>query len=581
MKMISKIAGAGLGLMFLGSSVFAQSLADARKAIDAEQYQKAKSMLKNLTTTQADKDENYFYLGWVYLKQDYADSAKTIFNKGLSVNPKSPLNLVGLGAVAHVEKDNSTATSSFNQAISLAGKNSKPYLYVGLSYLLPVSGSSAGANGSKIAPADADAAIAVLTKGKAVNPKDAEVLIAMGDAYRSQLKSTDAYTQYSAALAIDPKSAAANVAEGVLWQYAENFEDSEKQFQAALAIDPNYGPAYREWAETDLRWAPKDPTQFDAKVKAAFENYKKYISLTDYSVESQMRYADFLIRVKDYTTLQKVATDLSKSAKSNLRVYRYLGFAAYENKDYPTAESALTKWINEAGPKRVLPTDYLYLGKTQIAEKKDSLGVQSLRKALTIDTSQVDIYGDIAKSLYASGKYIDAAEAYRTYGQKSRKATLQDHFFEGYSYYQAYKAQVIKQQTVKTVKPDTTLLAKADTALTYVERKLPTPNASMLYYHAIVKDFEDGDRNDPKAFKGLAKPLYEQYIQTILAKGTPDDKVKPNIASAYAYLGSYAEYKENDQAKALDLYTKAQQMDPNNEQVKYYFATKKGGGKSK
>jgi len=47
---------------------------------------------------------------------------KTIFNKGLSVNAKSPLNLVGLGAVAHVEKDNSTATSNFNQAISLAAK---------------------------------------------------------------------------------------------------------------------------------------------------------------------------------------------------------------------------------------------------------------------------------------------------------------------------------------------------------------------------------------------------------------------------------------------------------------------------
>jgi predicted negative regulator of RcsB-dependent stress response len=61
MKMISKIAKATLGLVFIGSSsVFAQSLADAKKAIDAEQYQKAKSMLKNLTVTQADKDENFF-----------------------------------------------------------------------------------------------------------------------------------------------------------------------------------------------------------------------------------------------------------------------------------------------------------------------------------------------------------------------------------------------------------------------------------------------------------------------------------------------------------------------------------------
>src|SRR5476649_2010358 len=142
MKMISKIAVAGLGLVFAGSSVFAQSLADAKKAIDAEQYQKAKSMLKNLTVTQADKDENFFFLGWVYLKQDYPDSAKAAFNKGIAVNNKSALNYAGLGDVAHMDKDNFGTNSNFNQAIALAGKNSKPYLYVGLSYLLPLNGSN-------------------------------------------------------------------------------------------------------------------------------------------------------------------------------------------------------------------------------------------------------------------------------------------------------------------------------------------------------------------------------------------------------------------------------------------------------
>ncbi len=49
---------------------------------------------------------------------------------------------------------------------------------------------------------------------------------------------------------------------------------------------------------------------------------------------------------------------------------------------------------------------------------------------------------------------------------------------------------------------------------------------------------------------------------------------------ALAYLGNYAENKEKDNTKALDLYTKAQTYDPTNEQVKYYFA-KKGGGKTK
>ncbi|MDB5015953.1 MAG: Tetratricopeptide repeat protein [Mucilaginibacter sp.] len=582
MKMMNKVAIAGLGLVFAGSSVFAQSLADAKKAIDAEQYQKAKSMLKNLTATQADKDENFFYLGWVYLKQDYTDSAKAVFNKGIAVNSKSAMNLVGLGAVAHVEKDNSTATSDFNQAIVLAGKgNTKPYVYIGLSYLLPVNGSSVGPNGSAVAPADADAAIAVLNKGKAANPKlkDVELSIALGDAYRSQLKSNDAYSNYSDALTIDPKSPAANVAEGVLWKYADNFDGAEKQFQAALAADPNYGPAYREWAETDIRWAFKDPAQLDAKIKEATDNYKKYISLTDYSVESQMRYADFLIDSKDYADLQKVATDLSKAKNSNLRVYRYLGYAAFENKDYPAALAALSKWTSEAGPKRVIPNDYLYLGRTEIALKHDSLGIKDLRTALTLDTTQVDIYGDIAKSLYALGRYQEAGDAYRIYGQKSRSAKVADHYREGLSYYLAFSDQTDKAAKDKSFKPDSSLLTKADSGFTYVVRKTqPNPFAGAVLYLAYINDQKEVDRNN---IKGFAKPFYEQYIQLITAKGgTPADDVKKNLANAYAYLGTYAEYKDKDEAKALDYYNKAKEMNPDNAQVKYYFA-KKGAGKSK
>src|SRR5438309_5723424 len=177
MKIINKIAVAGVGLLFAGSSVFAQSLADAKKAIDAEQYQKAKSMLKNLVTTQSTKDENYFYLGWVYIKQDYPDSAKAVFQKGLAVNPKSALNYAGLGVVARLDKDQSGATNNFNQAMSLAGKDSKPYVYIAKGYLLPE-------DNGKVLPANATAALNVLNKGNAasaVKGKDKNVAPSSND----------------------------------------------------------------------------------------------------------------------------------------------------------------------------------------------------------------------------------------------------------------------------------------------------------------------------------------------------------------------------------------------------------------
>lgn len=584
MKMINKIAAAGFGLLLTGSTVFAQSLDDAKKAIDAEQYQKAKSMLKNLTVTQASKDENYFYLGWVYIKQDYLDSALTCFNKGIAINSKSALNFAGIGAVDHIQKDSTGAETNFKSAIDFASRHdADPYVYVGKAYLLPVEGSVAGPNGTPVSASDAKKAIAVLTKGEEADKHNVDLFITLGDAYRSQLNSNDAYTAYSNALSLDSKSAAANVAEGVLWKYADNFDGAQQQFQKALAADPNYGPAYREWAEMDLRWANTDPSQYQAKVKEAADNYKKYISLTDYSPESQLRYADFLVDAKDYTTLEKVAQDIIKnSPKPNLRVYRYLGYSAFENKDYQTGLTALTKWVTQADPKRLIPSDYLYMGKLELALKNDSLGVTYLRKALAMDTTQVDLYGEIATDLYHTGKYKEAGDAYKIYGEKSPKATLLDHFHEGYSYYLAFLNQYSAHQkdTVNTPKPDTTLLANADSAMTYVERKLSKPNAQIMFYHADIKNFEDGDRNN---IKGYAKPLYEQYVQLLTSTGdTTKADYRTNLAIAYAYLGNYALYKDKDQAKALDYFTKAKDMDPNNAQVVYYFATessKKKGAK--
>lgn len=544
--MISKIAKATLGLLLIGSAVFAQSLADAKKAIDAEQYQKAKSMLKNLTVTEAAKDENYFYLGWVYVLQDYPDSAKTWFTKGISVNSKSALNYAGLGVVAHVDKDASGATTNFNQAIALAGKNPKPYVYIGKGYLMK----------KPVAAADANAAIAILTKGKTISAKDPELLIALGDAYRSQLKSNDAYSNYSDALALDPKSPLANVAEGVLWSYANNFDDAIKQFKAALAVDPNFGPAYREWAEALVRQAHADPKNAKTIYSEAADLYKKYINLTDMSLESQMRYADFLISAEDYKTLQQVSTDLAKSANSNLRVQRYLAMASLENKDYPAGLTAINTFMSKADAKRILPVDYLTLGRLELASGQDSLGIQAMRKAYQLDSTQADVFGEIGKSLYAKKKYAQAGDAYRTYISKSRNATLNDYLREGSSYYYGYDAK----------KPNDTLLTYADSAFSYINQKTMAKPVPIVYlYRARVNDLKETDHNN---IKGLAAPYYQKYVEINSAPGTTlDDQTKRSMIEAYLYLFRYYQFVAKDPAKATDAYTKAKEIDPTNKDV--------------
>jgi Flp pilus assembly protein TadD len=565
MKMIKRVAMSITALVFIGSSVFAQSLADAKKAIDAEQYQKAKTMLKNLTVTQPTNDENFFYLGWVYIKQDYTDSAKTSFNKGIAVNPKSALNYVGLGAVARLEKDKAGATSDFNQALTLAGKDTKPYRFVGESYLLPVPPATV------VAQADADAAIAVLEKGKVVNPKvkDAELMVALGDAYISQMKSNDAYKNYSDALGTDPKSVTANVKEGVLWRFANNWESAANQFKAALAIDPNFGPAYREWAETDLRQSKNDPKNASEKVKEAVEYYRKYLSLTDMSLESQLRYADFLYNAGEFKTLQETTAALSKYANSNLRVYRYLAYSALENKDYPAGLSAINKWLSQAGPNRIYPTDYLVQGRLQLASG-DSTGIANLRKAYALDTTKADVFLEIAKSDQAKKKWLDAASDYQEYFDKSHKGALLDHYWQGVAYYYGYFSPAGKN--------DSTILIKADSSFSYVNKKAAAPVALAVIYRARINDLKDADRNN---IKGLGRPFYEQYISLVGSKATQTQAEKEGLAESYAYLANIYEFKDKDDAKTLEAYTKAKEYDPTNKQVIAYFSRKPGAKSAK
>ena len=65
-------------LIFLStaSMVNAQDIAQSKKAIDAEQFEKAKTMLKSIVNSNPDDGYATFLLGNVYLEQEAQDSAK-------------------------------------------------------------------------------------------------------------------------------------------------------------------------------------------------------------------------------------------------------------------------------------------------------------------------------------------------------------------------------------------------------------------------------------------------------------------------------------------------------------------------
>ena len=73
----------------------AQDIDQAKKAIDGEQYENAKKILKSIINTKPN-GKVAFLLGNIYLKQNIEDSAKVFFNRGLTLSDGAKFNNIGL-----------------------------------------------------------------------------------------------------------------------------------------------------------------------------------------------------------------------------------------------------------------------------------------------------------------------------------------------------------------------------------------------------------------------------------------------------------------------------------------------------
>jgi len=545
MKLIKSALKVSLLAGMVSSTVYAQNLADAKKAIDAEQYQQAKSVLKKLIASQPNVGENYFYLGRVYVETEYPDSAKAAYTKGVGANAQSAYNYIGLGALELSNNNAAAAKTNFDKAISLASKkDNDPYIYVAKALI-------------KAPKPDFETAITYLEKAKAIDEKDAEVYLALGDAYRGQKKNGEAFSAYRTAFDLNKNLLRSKLELGVLNRMSKAFQESAAEFNSVLAINPNYGPAYRELAETYLQWSFNVPkSEMPAKIQEATNFYKKYLDLTDKSVDSRLRYAGFLYYANDFKSLEQEAQALIQLDKTNPnpRIYRYLGYAAYENGNYPASLQALKDFISKVEPSRIIPQDYLYLGKAQY-KVGDTTAFTNLALAVDKDSTLAEEFSALGSAAFKEKKYAEAAKLYEI-AVKAPKSThsLSDQFYIGYAYYFDYAAKSQANQN-----PSKELLVKADSAFSKVNQLAPTYGLAYIY-RARTNALLDDAKNP----KGLSVPHYEKFIEALSSKpeNLTDPKNKKDLTEAYNNIGAF--YVRSNPAKAKEYFNKTLALDPSN-----------------
>ncbi len=540
-----------LALVASASVAKAQDIKEVKKAIDAEQFQKAKSLLKSIIKAEPSNGEANFVLGNIYLNESVVDSAKIYYLNGLEASDNKNLNYIGLGQIDLNEKNTAAAQANFGLATKdMRRKDVEEFIYIGKAYI----------NSEN---PDYNNAIAILKRALAIEPQNATALLTIGDAYYGANNQNDAYKAYRDAFTADPTLLRAKMQLGVLLKGAKSYDEAIKSFNEVIALNASYGPVYRELAETYYKWARNKPSTAKVNLQNAITNYEKYLSLTDYSLNSKMRHADFLILVKDYKKLEEVANKMIAEDKVNPRIFRYLGYAAYENGNVDVAIKSIEDFIKVPSNK-VIGRDYLYLGLAKIKKGTNAEGVvdqaafnaglADIKKAIELEPLVVEELADFGKELFGKKQYLQAASIFELGAANAEsKNYLDDAVYYGISVYFGNAGKTAETR-------DTAALQNADATFDKILVASPTYDEAYIYKARINSLLDKDD---------LIIKNYTEYVNKITAKGA-EEMAKPatvkKIVESYNAIG--AAYANTDKAKAVEYFNKTLVLDPTNNYAK-------------
>lgn len=525
-------------LLFLLSNCIllnAQTLVEGLSAIDFEKYEGARNIFKELTSKEPKKGNNYYYLGqtYVYLMQN--DSAIQSYNSGINAEPNNPKNYIGLGELLMNENKIAEAKIQFSKALAFSkDREGNPSDALALAMV-----AEAMVDGDTKLLEDA---LNYVKQALEINKRDYETLLIAGDVYLEMNNGGEAANNYERAIKIDSNNAKAYTKVSNIWLRVRNGEAAYDALVKALAKDSNYAPALRNMAELYFQ---------SRKYEKAKEYYARYLKNSEPSISNKIRFAQILFKTKEYDEVLNKIDEIFKVDKNNIYLFRLGGYSCYEvaeaKKDtakYRTGIDYMESFFTKVEPKKIIPSDYEYYAKLLsklIGREADA--INNFNKVLSLDSTKIESYSEIAKIYNRQGKYSDAATYFEIYNKNKPKPNAADYYLLGKAYYSS------KQ------------FGKADTSFMKVNELKPD------YADAYYQRGNCNAHIDPDGQYTIAKDQYEKYL--LLTESTPD-KYKRQILEAYDYLAKYY-IKKDDNAKAKEYLNKTLAIDPENKTAKEYL----------
>jgi tetratricopeptide (TPR) repeat protein len=524
----------GLFLVGLGfNQANAQTVESAKKLFVYEKFASAKAELqKIIAATPNNADANYWLVQTLLQLNDRA-GARAAANAGLAATNNSPLMQVAQGSVDLFEDNKAGAKIKFESAITASDKKSLASIYNAI-------GKAHGSVG--FSQSEPDYAIEKLNLALQKEPKNAEILINIGDCYRRKLDGGgNAVSNYMKANVLDPNNALAYYRQGQIYQTQDNCGPMEQNYLMATQKDPNFMPAWRELYDV---YVSKE-SQCYSLDKA--KNYlDKYTATAEQGIDLDKIKMKFCYSNNDYACAiaetNKIIEKYGETADIDL--LRYKAYILRDMGDSINANAAFDNYFAKQDPAKV---GYrVYIRAAEVAMKvagSEAKAIELYNKSINAQPDSklnVPAMSAIANYYYKAKDYANAANWFKKLIDISEKPSSTNLFYATVAYYNA-----------------SNYTEGAKMGDMYAE-KYPAD------YRGSLWSARNNAQLDTTFTLGLAVPSYEKCVTVA---ETDIVKNKAPLVEATKYLTAYYGGTKNDKIIAKTYLDKLKLVDSTNASI--------------
>lgn len=545
-KSIKTFSLAGICLLFV-TNMYAESKNE--KGIEyyrAQLYNSAKIFFTQQTNLSAtEQAENYYYLGQTYYQLNQPDSAKYFYQKAIETDSEYPFGYIGKGKAELNSSNAKEIEDVFKKAAGLAKKDPSVQVAIAEAYT------------DKEMYAEA---LDAIEKAKKIDKKYSGISIANGDMLMKQKKTGEACSFYEEAIVLNPSDKLAYLKIATVYQFI-NPEKALEYLGRLVTVDPNYIPAYAFIGDIN-----REIGQYGKAIDA----YEKFISIPGVSVVQHERYAHILFFKDQFDkSLEQIKFVLAEDP-DNFVMHRLQAYINYKTENFAVGFEQMTAFLQKTPADKHIYLDYFTQGQLAKEVKQYEIAKSNFLKALEMDSSKIEHYKDIALIAYMLNDYDCEIEYYDLYFAAEKSPQASDYYQYGQAYQSKAQKYIAAENIAKAVTPEEiatyesefkALVKKGDEAFLEVKTRKPDTYYGYCGRAAITSLLDAYDALKTEKSNGIAKPLYEEALEFLLAHNENGVRNK-EIIQAYQYFASYYGVQQ-DYPKAAEYWLKILEIDPN------------------